>query len=129
MILSLTLPIFTLHDEGHQTGKHMANRSAGISLTCDRKRLQGDRVFVDHSEIIKTYPDDQSCIVFLTSWKLCGRSKNLFSPPTKEVDWFDKSLIIPDKGNQFPTVCTAFMFMITHNNYKEQELQRRTLSV
>lgn len=91
MILSSTLPIFTLHNEGHRTDKHMTNRYAGMSLTGDKKRLQWDRVFVDHSEIIITYPDYQSCIVFLTSWKLYGRSKNLFSPPTKEVDWFGKS--------------------------------------
>ena len=29
----------------------MTNRYAGISLTGDKKRLQWDRVFVDHSEI------------------------------------------------------------------------------
>jgi len=94
MILSSTLPIFTLHSEGHQRDKHGCSRYAGISLTGDKKRLQRDLVFVDHREIIKSYPDDQSCIVFLTSCKLCGRSKNLFLPPTKEIDWFAKLLVM-----------------------------------
>ena len=59
-------------------------------------RQKWDQVFVDQ-EIVKTYPDDQGYIFFLpfpTSWPLQDRSFMLFSPPTKEIDWYGKRAYI-----------------------------------
>ena len=55
-------------------------------------RNKWDQAFVDQ-EIVKTYPDDQGYIFFLpvsTPCPLQDRSFMLFSPPTKEIDWYGK---------------------------------------
>ena len=55
-------------------------------------RQKWDQVFVDQ-EIVKTFPDDQGCVVHLslpTSRPLSNRSFMLFLPATKEIDWFGK---------------------------------------
>lgn len=59
-------------------------------------RNKWDRVFVDQ-EIVETYPDDQGHAFFVASptlWPLTDRSFMLFSPPTKEIDWFGKKAYI-----------------------------------
>ena len=59
-------------------------------------RKAWDRVFGDQ-EIVETYPGNQGHVFFIpvhTSWPLRDRSFMLFSPPTKEIDWFGKKAYI-----------------------------------